>query len=172
MWLVRSGAARAPERHRKLWRGLAWVGFPLGTLAVIGGERWVEAASASKPAAALLSLLPEAGALSMALGYLAFAFLLAGRGAADGRLSWVAASGRMALTNYLMQSVLATWFFYGYGFGFWGLGRTWQAVFVLAVFAVQAAASRWWLAGHRYGPMEWLWRWITYARKPAMRIRA
>lgn len=170
MWLVRSGAARWPERHSRLWRGLAWVGFPVGAISVIGGERLIEAASGSKPAAALLSVLPEAGAILMALGYLAFAFLLAGKSAAGGPLSWVASTGRMALTNYLMQSVLATFFFYGYGLGFWGLGRTWQAVFVLAVFALQVLLSRWWLSDHRYGPMEWLWRWITYARKPTMRM--
>lgn len=172
MWLVRSGAARSPERHARLWHGLAWVGFPLGAAAVIGGDKLAELASASKPAVAWLSLLPEAGAVAMALGYLAFAFLLAERGMAAGRLSWIAATGRMALTNYLLQSVAATWFFHGYGLGFWGLGRTWQALFCVTLFALQAAFSAWWLSGHRYGPMEWLWRWITYARKPAMRIGA
>lgn len=169
--LVSSGAARSPERHRRLWRGLAWVGFPIGTVCVIGGERLLEIESLSKPVAAWLSFLPETGALLMALGYLAFAFLLARR-ATGGALSWVAATGRMGLTNYLLQSVLATWFFYGYGLNMWGLGRTWQAVFVLSAFAIQMAASRWWLSRHSYGPMEWLWRWITYARKPQMRLRA
>lgn len=169
--LVSSGAARSPERHMRLWRGLAWIGFPVGAVSVIGGDHLLEAASFSKPLAAWLSFLPETGALLMALGYLAFAFLLARRAATGGVLSWVAATGRMGLTNYLLQSVLATWFFYGYGLGFWGLGRTWQAVFVLAVFALQTIISRWWLSGHDYGPMEWLWRWITYARKPAMRVR-
>lgn len=172
IWLVRSGAARWPERHKRLWRGLAWIGFPLGLASVLGGEWLIEAVSASKPLTATLSLVPEVGATLMALGYLAFAFLLASRGIADGALAWVASTGRMALTNYLMQSVLATWFFYGYGLGFWGLGRTWQAVFVLAVFVLQAVVSRWWLSKRYYGPMEWLWRWITYLRRPPMRIGA
>ncbi len=172
IWLVRSGAARWPDRHARLWRGLAWVGFPLGVAAVIGGDKLAELASASKPAAAWLSILPEAGAAAMALGYLAFAFLLTARGAAAGRLSWISATGRMALTNYLMQSLIATWFFHGYGLAFWGLGRTWQALFCVTLFALQAAFSAWWLSGHRYGPMEWLWRWITYARKPELRVRA
>lgn len=172
MWLVRSDAARRPDRHMRLWGGLAWVGFPLGAAAVIGGDKLAELLSASKPVAAWFSILPEAGAVAMALGYLAFAFLLARHGAAAGRLSWVAAAGRMALTNYLMQSLIATWFFHGYGLGFWGLGRTWQALFCVTLFALQAALSAWWLSGHRYGPMEWLWRWITYARKPPMPVRA
>lgn len=172
IWLVRSGAARWPDRHARLWRGLAWVGFPLGVAAVIGGDKLAELAAGSKTVAAWLSILPEAGAIAMALGYLAFAFLLAAHSAAAGRLSWVAATGRMALTNYLMQSLIATWFFHGYGLAFWGLGRTWQALFCATLFASQAIFSAWWLSGHRYGPMEWLWRWITYARKPEMRVRA
>jgi len=171
MWLVRSGAARWPERHARLWRGLAWIGFPLGAATVIGDDKLGELLPASKSVAAWLSVLPEVGALAMALGYLAFAFLLAGRGA-GARLSGIAAAGRMPLTNYLMQSVVATWFFHGYGLGLWGLGRTWQALFCATLFALQAVLSAWWLSGRRYGPMEWLWRWITYARKPAMRIGA
>lgn len=169
MWLVRSGTARWPGRHARFWRGLAWVGFPLGVAGVIGGGKLIE--WVSKPVAAWLSVLPETGAVAMALGYLAFAFLLVGRGAGV-RLSWIVAAGRMPLTNYLMQSLVATWFFHGYGLAYWGMGRTWQAVFCVALFALQAALSAWWLSGHRYGPMEWLWRWITYARKPALRIGA
>lgn len=169
MWLVRIGAARRPESHARLWRGLAWVGFPAGALAVIGGRALIERFSAYKPIAAWLSILPEAGTVLMALGYLAFAFLLAGRGGVGSRLSWVASAGRMALTNYLLQSVVATIFFYGYGLGYWGLGRTWQVVFVLAVFAVQTAVSHGWLSMYRYGPMEWLWRWATYLERPMMR---
>ena len=42
--------------------------------------------------------------------------------------------------------------------------------FTVAVFAFQVVLSRWWLSKHRYGPMEWLWRWLTYGRRPAMRL--
>ncbi|MFA6985331.1 MAG: DUF418 domain-containing protein, partial [Arenimonas sp.] len=77
--------------------------------------------------------------------------------------------GRMALTNYLMQSVIGTLFFYGYGLGNWGMGRAWQVLFVAVVISLQLAWSHWWLARFRYGPMEWLWRAITYWRAPPMR---
>jgi uncharacterized membrane protein YeiB len=78
----------------------------------------------------------------------------------------------MALTNYLMQSVVASAFFYGYGLGHWGMPRAQQALFVLVVFALQVLLSHWWLARFRYGPMEWLWRWMTYGARPALRLPA
>jgi uncharacterized protein len=71
----------------------------------------------------------------------------------------------MALSNYLMQSLIGTLLFYGYGLALWGhVGRAWQAVGVLAVFALQMLGSRWWLARFRFGPVEWVWRCITYGR--------
>jgi uncharacterized protein len=79
--------------------------------------------------------------------------------------AWLAPAGRMALSNYLMQSLIGTLLFYGYGLGLWGqVGRAWQAVGVLAVFALQMLASRGWLARFRHGPAEWVWRCITYWR--------
>jgi uncharacterized protein len=77
----------------------------------------------------------------------------------------------MALTNYLMQSVICTLVFYGYGLGYFEqLPRAWQPLFVLAVFVLQVLLSRWWLSRFRYGPMEWLWRWLTYLERPTMRL--
>ena len=76
----------------------------------------------------------------------------------------------MALTHYLLQSLIGTLVFYGYGLGAFGqLPRAWQPVFVLAVFALQVLVSRWWLRRFRYGPMEWIWRGLTYGRLPALR---
>ena len=77
--------------------------------------------------------------------------------------------GRMALTNYLLQSVVGTLVFYGYGAGYWGMARSWQVVLVTVVFALQVAFSHWWLARYRFGPMEWLWRWLTYGTRPQFR---
>ena len=75
-----------------------------------------------------------------------------------------AAPGRMALTNYLLQTLLGIGVFYGIGFGLVGrvppLGIYAIAV---AIFALQTAFSHWWLARHAQGPMERLWRALTYA---------
>jgi uncharacterized membrane protein YeiB len=78
--------------------------------------------------------------------------------------------GRMALSNYLMQSLICALVFFGYGLGYWGLGRAWQLVFALVLCAGQIVLSHWWLRRYRYGPLEWLWRAITYLEWPVMRV--
>ena len=88
----------------------------------------------------------------------------------DGRGVRVIDAGRMALTNYLLQSLVGTLLFYGYGLGLWGdVSRAGQTLIVIVVFALQVVASRWWLGHFRFGPVEWLWRAFTYLQWPAMR---
>ncbi len=87
-------------------------------------------------------------------------------------LGLLAPAGKMALTNYLMQSLIASTVFFGYGFGFWNKwGRADLALFVMAVFIAQVIFSHLWLRYFRYGPMEWLWRALTYWTLPPMRVR-
>jgi uncharacterized protein len=71
----------------------------------------------------------------------------------------------MALTNYLMQSLLYFFLLYGFGFGLlpW-LGSTLALIVALVFFALQIVFSRWWLERCRFGPAEWLWRSATYGR--------
>jgi uncharacterized protein len=81
-----------------------------------------------------------------------------------------AAVGRMALTNYLMHSVILTTVFYGYGLGLYGsVPRFQQMGFVVAVIALQLIYSSWWLARYRFGPVEWLWRSLTYWQRQPMK---
>ena len=78
--------------------------------------------------------------------------------------------GRMALSNYLGQSVVCTFIFYGYGLGYYGeLGARDTLLIGLAIFAVQLAASYLWLRVFRYGPAEWVWRSLTYGERQPMR---
>ena len=71
--------------------------------------------------------------------------------------------GRMSLTNYILQSLLATTVFYGFGFGYFGfLSRLQQFAVVCCIWAIQIGCSSWWLNRYRYGPLEWLWRSLTY----------
>ena len=168
-WFVRSGVMTEPAKHLPLFRRLAWVGLPVG----VGLGLWgTSIASTHVPGVndGLFQLamgLSMLGNLPACLGYVAV-IVLAWHGAGRTLLSTFAPAGRMALTNYLSQSLIGTLFFYGYGFGHWGLGRAWQLVFVLVVFGLQLVFCRWWLSRHRYGPMEWLWRWLTYGQRPVM----
>ena len=104
----------------------------------------------------------------MCFGYFAALMLIARQW--PNLLGWLAPVGRMALTVYLLQSLISTWVFYGYGLGWFGeVSRAWQVVYVLAVFAVLVLFCHLWLARFRYGPMEWLWRWGSYGVRPALR---
>jgi uncharacterized protein len=80
--------------------------------------------------------------------------------------------GRMALTNYLLQTVIALWLFYGYmpGPGWSGqVGPVGLVPILIGVFGAQIVFSAWWLRRYRFGPMEWLWRSLTYGRPQPMR---
>jgi uncharacterized protein len=113
------------------------------------------------------------GSVPVALGHVAVVMLVCKAGALRWLTARLEAVGRMALTNYLMQSVLCTALFYGYGFGLYGkLDRTGLAGVVLAVWAAQLAWSPVWLRYFRFGPAEWLWRSLTYWRLQPIRRAA
>ena len=80
-------------------------------------------------------------------------------------------TGRMALTNYLAQSLIATTLFFSYGFGLYGKINLWQGILItVAIYAIQVIWSHYWLQHYRYGPMEWLWRTLTYGKKQKMKL--
>lgn len=79
--------------------------------------------------------------------------------------------GRMALTNYLMQSIICTTIFYSYGFGLYGKVNYWQGVImVIAIYFVQVTYSYYWLKFYRFGIFEWVWRSLTYGKKQKMKL--
>ena len=86
-------------------------------------------------------------------------------------MNCLAAAGRMALTNYIGQSVMATTVFYGFGLGWYGyLSRLELLVVVAVILSVQIVFSSWWLARFKLGPLEWLWRSATYLKAMPMRV--
>jgi uncharacterized protein len=81
-------------------------------------------------------------------------------------LAWAAPVGRMAFTNYLAQSVIFAFVFFGYGLGLFGrIGAAVTLLFGVVVYVLQAIASAYWLRRHRFGPMEWLWRTVMYGTR-------
>ncbi|QDH69591.1 DUF418 domain-containing protein [Marilutibacter alkalisoli] len=169
-WLVRCGVMADPEAHRRLFRGFAFIAWPTGlmlTLISVAIDPAPDLLSEALARPMWASTLQMAGAPLMMLGYFGAFMLFLQRGA-----RWpgvLAPAGRMALTLYLMQSVIGTLVFYGYGLGLWGqVGRTTQILGVVVVFAVQVALAHAWMARFRFGPVEWLWRGLTYLRLPPM----
>ena len=173
-WLVRSGAVLDPRAHRARLLRLAIAGYVVGGLLTAGSLRLTASPVLEGPAAgeALLATgLHLAGGLPLALAYAATFLLLATR--SGSRAGVLAPAGRMALTNYLLQSLVGTWIFYGHGLGLWGeVGRAGQVAGVLTFFALQVAASHWWLARFHQGPVEWAWRVFTYGRRMPLRREA
>jgi uncharacterized protein len=103
------------------------------------------------------------GSLFLSAAYLGGALLLCQKGILKGLQMRLAAVGRMALTNYLMQTVLCTTLFYGHGLGwFQSMTRTASLLVVMAIWAFQLLYSPLWLRRFEFGPAEWLWRSLTY----------
>ena len=142
----RSGVLRQAQSHRRL---LWAIGVVAGAIAVIapGSE------------------------LPLAVAYAAALVAWQRSESCTGWLAPVAALGRMALSNYLAQSIIFGLIFYGYGFGlFRRLTPALAAVLGVAVYASQLAFSSWWLNRYRFGPVEWLWRSLTYGRRQPLRL--
>jgi uncharacterized membrane protein YeiB len=174
VWFVRSGVMEDTERHRAFFRKLALYGLPLGIgLGVLSGFIAVSHTPGDRYdgwgiARGLLML----GNLPACLGYVGLVVTMLHSRSAWSHIRVLAPLGRMALTHYLMQSLICMFVFYGFGLGHWGLPRAQQVLFVVVVYAAQIVFSHWWLARFRYGPMEWLWRGFTYRQVPPLRIDA
>ena len=172
VWFVRSGIMSDTRAHLPLFRKLALYGLPIGLgLGLLGAM----IATSHLPGAdndgwQFARNLLMLGNLPACLGYVSLVIMLLHSDSPGRHLRLLAPFGRMALTNYLCQSLIASTFFFGYGFGFYGIARSWQMVYVLAVLLLQIPLSHWWLARFRYGPAEWLWRAFTYWQWPPMRL--
>jgi uncharacterized protein len=139
----RSGVLRRPEEHTRLLQTVLIV----CALAGLAG-----------------TVLGVTVPVPVAFAYGAALFLWMARPNAP-RLGALAAAGQMALTNYLMQSILFGFVFYGYGLGMSGrLGSAVTALIGVVVYAAQMMCTTWWLARFPFGPFEWLWRRLTYGR--------
>jgi uncharacterized protein len=111
------------------------------------------------------SLANHLGSLPLTAGHVGVVMLVCKAGLIPRLRRALAAVGQMALTNYLLQTVLCTTFFYGWGLGWFGYLQPYQLMYVVVVVgALQLLASPLWLRCFRYGPMEWLWRSLTYRR--------
>jgi uncharacterized protein len=111
--------------------------------------------------------------LPLALAYAAGLLLVLQSPRAARLAAPFAAVGRMALTNYVAQSVILGWLFYGFGLGLSGrLGSAAAAAIGIVLYVVQLVFSRAWLRRYRFGPVEWLWRSITYGQRLPMRREA
>jgi uncharacterized protein len=159
-------------RHLPLIRRLWLWGLIVG---VIGNLAYVivgQSAERSNPSPQLLVALvgQTFGAPALSIFYMASLALLIQTARWEGRLRPLASVGRMAISNYLLQTIICTTLFYGYGFGLYGrIGLASGVLLTIAIYALQIPLSGWWLRRFRFGPVEWLWRSLTYGERQPMR---
>ena len=116
-------------------------------------------------------VLDTTGNLALSFFYASAIVLLAHRPVWKSRLAPLAAVGRTALSNYLLQSIICTTIFYSYGLQLFGkVGPAAGLALSIAIYLIQLPLSVWWLGHFRSGPMEWVWRSLTYATPQPMRF--
>jgi uncharacterized protein len=170
MALYKTGAlsgARSPAFYR--WMvGLGYVlGLPLVVVAFVAGCR---SPGDVRTQMLLVSPIVNLSGPVVALGHIGLV-VLATRNGWLGRLeARLAAAGRMAFTNYIAQTLICITLFYGFGFGLFGsLCRLELALLAVAIWILQLWWSPRWLEHFRFGPLEWLWRSLTYRHGQPMR---
>jgi len=167
-------------KHSQLIRRVFWWGFPIG-LVSMGAERILNATTGySVFREQQATLLPQLfgdvlftyGSTLLALSYAAGITLLAQHHRGRRLLAPLGSAGRLALTVYLSSSVMYGALFYGFAFGnvFW-LGPAAVTGYAVLFFAIQIIFCVWWTNRFRFGPMEWLWRALTYLKFQPMRLQ-
>ena len=172
-YAYRRGYFQNLKSHQPFIRSVLVYGLVLG---LVGNMAFT--ALAGKEAVIPPTAAGIAGVVSYAFGVpaLALFFIALGRHAVAKAawrrrlLAFLAPVGRMALTNYLLQTVICVFIFYGYGFGQFGkVGALAATLIALAVFLFQILTSALWLKYFSYGPMEWIWRQLTYRQRLNLR---
>ena len=172
----RSGILDDLPRFIPLLRRIAWIALPTGVavgllirlilddLLILPGDvgTWKDVVQSLRSPAALL----------LAAGYCAGIVVALQCDWGRCLFGIFAPVGQMALTNYLVQGFLYAFVLFGVGPGLGLAGKIGSfhvLLWCVGFFAFQIAFSHWWLARYRFGPMEWLWRTLTYGERPAMR---
>ena len=160
------------RRARRFYLGMVIVGFAIGLPVVSGGviQNFAHNWTMEYSRFGLGAQANYWGSLFVSAAYIGLLMLFAQSGALPWLQKALAAVGRTALTNYLLQTILATAIFAGHGLGLFGsVERVGQIGIVAAIWVVQLVVSPLWLRYYRFGPFEWLWRSLSYWRLQPMR---
>jgi uncharacterized protein len=160
------------KRSPKFYRSLMALGLLIGLpVTALGIQKQI--ASGWEPAYCFFlgSQYGYWGTLPLALAYVGLVMLFFQSKLWPNLRERLGAVGRMAFTNYLLQTLICTFLFYGRGFALFGQVERWgQAVIVLAIWILQLFLSPLWLRHFQFGPAEWLWRSLSYRKRQPMRL--
>lgn len=160
------------QRSQRFYVVTAILGFGVG-LAVNGFEMAMKIASDYADEWVSGASVPsnDLGRVTMALGFVSVVMIASARGYLARLRRGLAAAGRMALSNYILQSIIGIVLFHDMGFGLWNeLARHELYYVVFGQWVVMIAFSVWWLGQFRFGPLEWVWRTLTYGSRQPMAL--
>jgi uncharacterized protein len=162
---ARMGIITNYMNHLNLFRKIFWWGLGVGVVTNILYTISYRYALLMVPDgwSLLVSSMHTFGGISLGLCYVSGFTILFINGKAGFLAKFLVPVGRMALTNYLLQSIITALLFHSYGFALFGKIEFWQGIVLTAIiFVMQILFSRWWLNHFPFGPFEWLWRSLTY----------
>lgn len=172
-WFVASGVLQNHEQYRRFYNSMTIFGLGFGVMLSVSGLLLLQhPVSELSPVLARMAFWTfNLGQLVLSAGYFGLIVVLMNNGICQRLLNSLAPFGRMALTNYIMQSVTFVLIFHGYAAGYFGqVSRASQMWVVIAIVLGQILLSAWWLKRFRFGPLEWFWRSATYLSWQPLRI--
>jgi uncharacterized protein len=166
-WLVASGRMKNPEQHQGFFSVMYWGGLSIGLMMSLAGA-FISLHPVAKAAIEVKAggeTIFYYGQFVLCAGYIGMFVKLSSKAWFLKSFSWLAPLGKMALTNYITHSIILTSIFYGYAGGMFGqIARGQQMLIVVAIIFSQVIFCTLWLKFFRFGPLEWLWRSITYMK--------
>lgn len=176
IWAWQKGFFHDIEGNLKFLRRTRWITLGLGLAGTavyfILAYIYLAGPRPSSPVIITGLTVQFIGRLGLCLFYITAIILLTRKQWWRKFLKPLEAVGRMAFSNYVFQTLVFTAFFYGYGFKMFGrTGPLVNFFLMFPVFALQIYLSVWWSKRFRFGPLEWLWRSMTYGKRQPMRLR-
>jgi uncharacterized protein len=169
MALLKNGILKA-EKSNRYYIMLALVGYSVGLSVNYWETSYVMAHQFQIIALDLTDITYNLGRVFTTLGHIALIMLFIKSGILMLVQSALAAVGQMAFTNYIMQTVICNTIFLGFGFSLYGMLERHELYYIVAsVWIFQLIASSIWLQYFRFGPLEWMWRSLTYWQKQPFR---
>ena len=165
LYAGRRGVIMQPRLHGRLLRRVLWWGLAIGVPANALLASWHVPLRPPSGLGWVAVVVRTIGTPALCLAWTAAILLFLSQRRGKSVLTLFAVTGRMSLTNYLVQSMFGVAIFYGYGLGQWGaFGITWSLVVIAVIFGLLAIVSAAWLRCFVYGPFEWVLRSLTYRR--------
>ena len=154
------------KKSREFYQRMLQVGLGVGYPIALFGLYLNEVNDWGVPYSVFFGRIPNSIATPLiAFGYIALIMLWSQTKMWRGLQDRLAAIGRTALSNYIFQSLVGTFIFFGFGLGFYGqVNRLTQLLIVFAIWGIQLLISPLWMEYFRFGPLEWIWRVVTYMR--------